>query len=140
MTGGQIVIIGSLWIVVLAIAAVIGFGLGESKKCGLVALSAVTAFFVVVVLVVVWFNHNTASGIRRMKDWQSEKENGIEREITIHAEDGRQIFYYKGKVDIELDHNDNYIKFEAEDGRRFIIVYGVQDTVEIIEVVGDDTD
>lgn len=140
MTGGQIVIIGVFWILALAIAAAIGFGAAESKKYGLIALSAVTAVFVVVVLVVVWFNHNTASGIRTMKDWQSERENGIEREITIHAEDGRQIFYYKGKVDIELDHKDNYIKFEAEDGRRFIVVYGVQDTVEIIEVRDDDTD
>lgn len=138
MTGGQIIFVVVFGVIFLGLAAGIGFG--ESVKVGLIACGAVVAVIVLVVLAILWFNNNTASGIRRMKDWQSERENGIEREIIIHAEDGRQIFYYKGKVDVELDHNDNYIKFEAEDGRRFIIVYGVQDTVEIIEVNSDGTD
>ena len=69
----------------------------------------------------------------RSKDFQSELSNGIEREITITAEDGREIFYYEGKVDIESDHDDNYIKFESEEGKRYIIYYGIQDTITIIE-------
>lgn len=77
-----------------------------------------------------WHN-NTASGIRAMKDYESNMNNGIEREITITAEDGREIFYYEGKCDIET--TDNYILFESEDGRHYIIYYGVQDTVLIIE-------
>ena len=80
-----------------------------------------------------WYNHNTASGIRNLKDWHSELENGIKREITITAEDGREIFHYKGKVDIESNHEDNYIKFESEEEQRYIIYYGIQDTVLIIE-------
>lgn len=138
MTGGQIVLVVVIGVIFLGLAAGIGFC--ESVKVGLIACGAVVAVMVLIVLAILWFNNNTASGIRRMKDWRSERENGIEREIIIHAEDGRQIFYYKGKVDVELDHNDNYIKFEAEDGRRFIIVYGVQDTVEIIEVRDNGTD
>lgn len=80
-----------------------------------------------------WYNTSTASGQRAYKDFQSEINNGIYREITITAEDGREIFYYKGKVDIESNHTDNYIKFESEDGRRYIIYYGIQDTIKIIE-------
>jgi hypothetical protein len=57
----------------------------------------------------------------------------MEREINITAEDGRQIFYYEGKFDVELNHEDNYIKFESEDGKRYIIYYGIQDTITIIE-------
>lgn len=80
-----------------------------------------------------WHHTSTASGIRYMKDYRSELENGIDREITITAEDGREIFHYEGKVDIESNHEDNYIKFESEDGKRYIIYYGIQDTIEIIE-------
>ena len=80
-----------------------------------------------------WYNTSTASGVRSYKDWQSELNNGINREIIITAEDGREIFHYEGKVDIESNHEDNYIKFEGEDGRRYMIYYGIQDTILIIE-------
>lgn len=80
-----------------------------------------------------WHNTSTASGIRHMKDYKSELANGIEREIVITSEDGREIFRYEGKVDIESDHTDNYIKFESEEGKRYIIYYGIADTVTIIE-------
>ncbi len=68
-----------------------------------------------------------------MKDFRSNLSNGIEREITITTEDGREVFHYQGKIDVESDHTDNYIKFESEDGKRYIIYYGIQDTVKIIE-------
>lgn len=80
-----------------------------------------------------WYNTSTASGIRKIKDYQSELSNGLDREIIITSEDGREIFYYEGKVDVETDHQDNYIKFETEDGKRYIIYYGIQDTVIILE-------
>ena len=80
-----------------------------------------------------WYNTSTASGIRNFKDNQSNLSNGIEREITITAEDGREIFHYEGKVDVESNHTDNYIKFESEEGKRYIVYYGIQDTITIIE-------
>lgn len=82
-----------------------------------------------------WWHNNTASGARAMKDYRSNLSNGLNREITITAEDGREIFHYEGKVDIETKHdgNANYILFESEEGLRYIIYYGVQDTVLIIE-------
>lgn len=80
-----------------------------------------------------WYNTSTASGKRAYKDYQSEMNNGIEREITITAEDGREIFHYEGKVDVESDHDDNYIKFESEEGKRYLIYYGITDTIVIKE-------
>lgn len=80
-----------------------------------------------------WRINYTAEGVRHKKDIQSSVENGIDREITITAEDGRVIFHYEGKIDIETDHTDNYIKFESEEGKRHIIYYGITDTVLIIE-------
>ena len=78
-----------------------------------------------------WYCGSTADGIRAMKDQQSNFDNGLNREITITAEDGREIFSYKGKCDIE--HNDGYILFETEDGKRMMIYYGVTDTIIIKE-------
>ena len=46
---------------------------------------------------------------------------------------GAEIFHYQGKVDVESDHIDNYIKFESEEGKRYLIYYGIQDTITIIE-------
>ena len=81
-----------------------------------------------------WWCNNTAAGARAMKDQQSDLSNGLNREITVVAEDGREIFHYKGKCDIETDHDDNYILFEGEDGLRRMIYYGITDTVMIMEL------
>ena len=78
-----------------------------------------------------WYCGSTANGIRAMKDQQSNFNNGLNREIIITAEDGREIFSYKGKCDIE--HNDGYILFETEDNKRVMIYYGVTDTIIIKE-------
>lgn len=81
-----------------------------------------------------WYFNNTAEGARALKEQQSNLNNGLNREITIIAADGREVFHYKGKCDIETDHEDNYILFEGEDGLRRMIYYGVTDTVLILEV------
>lgn len=85
-----------------------------------------------------WWHNNTASGVRAMKDYHSNLDNGLNREITITAEDGREIFHYEGKVDVETKHegNANYILFESEEGLRYIIYYGITDTVLIVEKAG----
>ena len=126
------------WIIAVIIFAV-GIGISmmfffdDSKVGG--AISIVVTIVVTVVLIIFfnWYNTSTAGGIRGYKDYKSNIENGIEREITITAEDGREIFHYEGKVDIESNHTDNYIKFESEEGKRYIIYYGIQDTIQIIE-------
>lgn len=84
-----------------------------------------------------WWCNNTADGARALKDQHSNFSNGLNREITVIASDGREIFYYKGKCDIETDHGDNYILFEGEDGLRRMIYYGITDTVLIMELPDD---
>ena len=85
-----------------------------------------------------WWHNDTANGQRAMKDFVSNIEGGLNREITITAEDGREIFHYEGKVDVETKHegNANYILFESEEGLRYIIYYGITDTVLIAEKAG----
>lgn len=106
---------------------------GDSWVGALITFIVVLVISVGILIGLNWYNTSTASGVRSYKDWQSELNNGIYREITITAEDGRVIFHYEGKVDIESNHEDNYIKFESEDGKRFIIYYGITDTILIIE-------
>lgn len=82
-----------------------------------------------------WYNTSTASGIRKYKDFKSEMSNGMYRELIITAEDGREIFRYEGKFDIERheEGDDRYLRFESEDGKRYTISYGIQDTMIVIE-------
>jgi len=90
---------------------------------------------VVFVCAINWYNTSTADGQRSYKDFQSNLSGGLYREITVTAEDGREIFHYEGKCDIETAHdgNGNYILFESEEGQRYLIYYGIQDTILIIE-------
>lgn len=128
------------WILIVLIA-LIGIGVGiaaifcEHKAWGIAAIAAGIILALVLGIVFSWWHNNTAAGARAMKDYESNMNNGLNREITITAEDGRVIFHYEGKVDIETKHdgNANYILFESEEGYRHIIYYGVQDTVLIVE-------
>ena len=79
-----------------------------------------------------WYCNNTAGGARAMKDQQSNLNNGLMREITITAEDGREIFHYVGKCDIET--NGNYILFEDENSLRQMIYWGITDTIIVSEL------
>ena len=130
--GNWLLIIGC---VILGIIITISIGVECDNGVVPYLITAITSAIIIILIIVgiKWYNTHTASGVRAVKDFQSEFSNGIEREITITAEDGREIFYYEGKVDIESDHDDNYIKFESEEGKRYIIYYGIQDTITIIE-------
>lgn len=126
--------------VILVFLLLIGIGISIvfliDKDTRIAGLAIVFSTIIVTILLAIflnWYNTSTASGIRGMKDFRSNLSNGIEREITITTEDGREVFHYQGKIDVESDHTDNYIKFESEDGKRYIIYYGIQDTVKIIE-------
>lgn len=87
-------------------------------KLGVIFVS--TIITAIVAFGLSWYNTSTASGIRNYKDFKSELSNGMYRELTITAEDGREIFKYEGKFDIEInkDNDNRYLRFESEDGKR----------------------
>ena len=122
-------------ILIIGIALGIAMIAGEETRNGIILMIGTIGICLILMFGLSWWHTNTASGIRAMKDYKSDINNGISREITITAEDGRKIFHYEGKCDIETSHdsNENYILFESEDGLRHIIYYGIQDTVLIIE-------
>lgn len=129
------------WIVAIVVALIVLIvGLvyaisEESIRASIISIVLALVALFIILVICNWYNTSTASGQRNYKDFISEFNGGLKREITITAEDGREIFHYEGKVDIETKHegNANYILFESEEGHRYIIYYGITDTVLIIE-------
>ena len=135
MTIGFWVIVGTIAVCGIAVAIWLFCDrwADHNVRNGLIALLITAIVVVGAIGVGYWYYNNTARGLRAMKDQQSELNNGLMREIIITAEDGREIFHYKGKCDIETD-KDNYILFEDENGLRQIIYWGVTDTIIISEL------
>lgn len=129
---------GDIWFIIMLIIALIIIATMVCAHFDFDTTVIIASVILGVVIIIVafiginWYNNSTASGQRKVKDFQTEIQNGLNREITITSEDGREIFHYIGKVDIE--DNDRYILFESEEGERYIIYYGVQDTVIIKEI------
>ena len=128
------------WWITLGIALLIGLVFGgaflyeREVGRGLGILLGAVVLSILIGCFGFWWCNNTADGARALKDQRSNFNNGLNREITVLAADGREIFHYKGRCDIESDHADNYILFEDEDGLRRMIYYGITDTVLIMEL------
>ena len=135
MTIGLWILLGIILIGGLAFAGLCFYE--DGGKVGLCIALMVIVLTVILGYCGFWWCHNTADDARALKDQQSNLSNGLNCEIIVTAEDGREIFYYKGKCDIEADHDDNYILFEGEDGLRRMIYYGITDTVLIMELPND---
>lgn len=125
-------------IILLIIFGVIGIIISiaflvDDPKLGIIALLVCLLVWLGAFFGLKWYYGSTASGARALKDQQSNLNLGLNREITITAEDGREIYHYKGKCDIETQ--DQYILFEGEDGLRRTIYWGITDTI-IIEELG----
>lgn len=78
-----------------------------------------------------WYYNNTGSGLRAMKDQQSNLNNGINRDIKVIESDGSVSYEFRGKADLEM--NDDYIVFES-DGKRTIIYKSYTSTIVITEI------
>lgn len=132
LTLGDILLIGGIILAVIIIALMVCYNYDFDIT---VIIASVIVGVIIIVIAFIglnWYNTSTASGQRKVKDFKTEIQNGLNREITITSEDGREIFHYIGKIDIE--DNNGYILFESEEGERYIIYYGVQDTVIIKEI------
>ncbi len=132
MTIGYWVFVVIVAIVGLVFSFIAGYG-NESVAYGVIGVLITVLIVGALIGGGYWYYNSTADGARALKDQHSNLSNGLQREIILTAEDGREIFYYKGKCDIETDHS-NYILFEDEQGNRQIIYKGIQDTLIISEI------
>lgn len=113
---------------VCIVAIIVGINTDETE---IIIVGAVgTLISVLLTGSCIWFFNGTAAGARMEKDFKSSL-HGLDREITITAEDGREIYHYSGKCDIETQ--DKYILFEDENGKRQTIYWGALDTIIIQE-------
>jgi len=68
-----------------------------------------------------WLSINTESGRRAYKTQQSNFNGGITRDVKVFDIEGDMITEYRGKFDIQYDHD--RILFDDENGNRHIIYY-----------------
>ena len=126
--------------IIIVVVACIGGGIGigllcvDEKKIGLGTLIATAITVIIILFAFNWYYTSYAPGIRAYKTDTSARQNGLYREIIITAEDGREIYRFKGKIDIETDPEKNYIMFEDENEQRHIIYYSIIDTIIINEI------
>ena len=71
--------------------------------------------------IMMWTFTGCASLERTKKDWQSEMENGIKREITVFSATGEKIWSFEGKFDV--DYSSERILFDDENNKRHIIYF-----------------
>lgn len=82
------------------------------------------AVLVVVILIgalllgMLWYFNNTASGQRQLTDQKSDFANGLERTINVYTANGDLIATYSGKIDIDTN-DGGYVKFDFE-GKRYV--------------------
>lgn len=124
------------WILIV-ILGIVGIGIAIScflnyeKTQGLITILITIIVIGSLILGLTWFYNNTGSGVRAMKDQQSNLNNGINRNIKVIENDGFVSYEFSGKADLEM-HND-YIVFEC-DGKRTIIYKSYTSTIVITEI------
>lgn len=124
--------IGILGVIVSMVVLGIGIArLVEDDEGKIEIVAGILTLVISIVMIIVGVSSNSFK--RELKDIQSDYGDGIHRTITVTAEDGRTIYTYEGTVDLEINGEERKIKFEDEDGNRQIVIYGIQDTVTIIE-------
>lgn len=69
-----------------------------------------------------FWQFETESGKRALKDQESNFSGGIHRTVTVYDINGKQIEQYSGEFDVETNH-EKYILFDDQDGKRHIIFF-----------------
>lgn len=111
------------WVVFAVIAGCLILG----AICGAVLCENIAARIMVPILCalatigllvgMLWYFGNTASGQRAMVDQQSDLGNGLNRIIRVYTADGDIIAEFEGKIDIE-GNDGGYVLFDYE-GKRY---------------------
>lgn len=79
-----------------------------------------------------WYLKHTASGIRIRKDFVSQVDNGIPREIKAYNPDGKVIMDEKGKFDIK--HTNHSLQYVDQNNHKHNIYFGDNTTVTVDEL------
>lgn len=113
MTIGGWILFGILAFFILGIGLM--FMIMEDSKISFPISIAIT---ILILIGMLWYYGNTASGQRALVDQKSELNNGIERVINVYTANGDMIASYEGKIDIDTN-DGGYVKFDFQ-GKRYI--------------------
>lgn len=106
----------------LLLGAGVAVGLMLDDGKAMVASVVASAVLVIFVLIgMLFYYNNTASGKRAYKTQESNFNYGIERTVEVYDATGNLLKTYNGKFDIAYD--DNRIIFDDENGKRHVIYY-----------------
>lgn len=112
------------WVVfaVIAVCLILG-AIGGAFLCENIAaritIPIICVFATIGVLIgMLWYFGNTASGQRKMVDQQSDLGNGLNRIVRVYTANGDIIAEFEGKIDIE-GNDGGYVLFDYE-GKRYI--------------------
>ena len=117
MTIGGWILFGFGAFCVLVFGAM-GVTLFESMPSKILTLIITIIVIIALLLGMLWYFKNTASGQRALVDQKSELNNGIERTVTAYTANGDLIAQYIGQIDIDTN-DGGYVKFDFE-GKRYI--------------------
>ena len=125
------------WIAFAFLAiCIMGFGIAMLVMCENVQWKVLwmlisTVVTILLLVFMMWYYGNTASGKRAMVDQKSELNNGIERTITVYTADGKVIAQYTGEIDIE-GNDGGYVLFDY-DGKRYTYYNCFVESIALIE-------
>ena len=86
---------------------------------------------VLLLMVMLWFYGNTASGQREIVDEKSNLGNGLQRTVTVYTANGDVIAQYSGQIDIE-GNDGGYVLFDFE-GKRYTYYNCFVESIATIE-------
>lgn len=97
--------------------ALLGF-LAFENVAARITVAVLCALGIIGVLIgMLWYFGNTASGQRALTDQKSELANGLERVVRVYTADGDIIAEYEGIIDIE-GNDGGYVLFDYQ-GKRY---------------------
>ena len=114
-----------LGLTIMIIGIVIAICFDDNQEFKKVGITLLITFAISVPLIVIGIKFS-------VKDTKSNHSDEINRTIIITAEDGRVIYEYEKATDIEINSTRRKIKFKDENGERQTIIFGIQDTAQII--------
>ena len=128
--------IGGWTVFVLCALCFVGAGIFALVICETVAgkvsgLSAGIISTVLLLMVMLWFYGNTASGQRAIVDEKSDLGNGLQRTVTVYTANGDVIAQYSGQIDIE-GNDGGYVLFDFE-GKRYTYYNCFVESIATIE-------
>lgn len=106
---------------------IVGLGLGigstaDNEVKGAIIGGTIGLLLSVIMLIgMLWYYNNTASGSRAYKTQESNFGKGLERTVTVYDAVGNVLYYYEGKIDI--DYKNGRILFDDENGKRHVIYW-----------------